>query len=98
MGFSHNIQVIGRVSQKVVRYRLDSMGKGSMDEKVVVYGIGPFVKGVIQTRDYCISSGNIIPCSSNLMMAACTSIGIKYKATSAGFMDDNQCNTCKGNI
>ena len=29
------------------------MGEGSVDEKVVVYGSGSFVTGVIQTRDYC---------------------------------------------
>ena len=46
MGFS-------RVSQKVGRYRSDSMGKGSADEKVVVYNSGSFVTGVVQTRDYC---------------------------------------------
>ena len=29
------------------------MGKESVDEKVVIYGSGLFVTGVVQTRDYC---------------------------------------------
>ena len=37
----------------VVRYRSDSMGKKSVDEKVVVYGRGSLVKEVVRTRDYC---------------------------------------------
>ena len=32
----------------------DSMGKWSIDEKVVVYGSVSFVMGVFQTRDNCI--------------------------------------------
>ena len=56
MGFSHSIQVVGHISHKVVGYRSDSMGKGSVDEKVVVYGSGMFVTGVVQTRDCCIGS------------------------------------------
>ena len=55
MGFSHSIWVVGCVSQKVVRYRSDSMGKGSVDGKVILYGSGSFIMGVVQTRDYCTS-------------------------------------------
>ena len=50
-GFIHDILVVGGVSQEVVRYRSDSIGKRSVDGKAVVYGRGSFVKGVIQTRD-----------------------------------------------
>ena len=53
MGFSHNTEVVGRISQKVVRYRSDSKGKGFIDENVVIYSSGSFVTGVVQTRDYC---------------------------------------------
>ena len=52
-GFNHDMWVVGRVRQEVVRYRSDSMGTGSVDENVVVYGKGSFVKGVVQTREYC---------------------------------------------
>ena len=45
--------MVGRVSQEVICYRLDSMGKESMDEKMFVYDSGSFVKGVVQTKDYC---------------------------------------------
>ena len=45
--------VVGCVSQKVIRYRSDSMGKRSVDEKVVIHGSGSFVMGVVQTREYC---------------------------------------------
>ena len=51
--FIHDMQVVGRVSQEVVRYRSDSIGKRSVDEKVVVYSRGSFVNGVVQTRAYC---------------------------------------------
>ena len=45
--------VAGYVSQEVIRYMSVSMGKRSADEKVAIYSRGPFVKGVVQTRDYC---------------------------------------------
>ena len=48
------LQVAGRINKDIIHYRLDNMGKRSVDEKVVVYGRGSFNKGVIRTRDYCI--------------------------------------------
>ena len=52
-GFSHDLVAVGRVSQVVVRYRSDSMGKRSVDGKVVVYARWSFVTGVARTREYC---------------------------------------------
>ena len=43
----------GHISQAVIRYRLDNMGKRSVNEKVVIYGSRSFIMGVIQTREYC---------------------------------------------
>jgi len=54
-GFSHDLGVVGRVSQVVVRYRSDSMGKRSVDEKVVVYARWSFATGVARTREHCIN-------------------------------------------
>ena len=33
------------------------MGKGSIDEKMVIYGSGLFSTRVVQTRDYCACAG-----------------------------------------
>ena len=40
------------------------MGKGSVDEKMVIYSSGSFDTGVVQTRDYC--TFNIICSGDNL--------------------------------
>ena len=37
------------------------MRMGSVDEKVVVYGSGSFVMGVVQTRDYCTALLGLLP-------------------------------------
>ena len=41
------------VGLEVVRYRSVSTGKGSVDEKLIVYGRGSFIKGAGRTRQCC---------------------------------------------
>ena len=49
------------------------MWKGSVDEKVVVYGSGSFVMGVVQTRDYCTNNALLSAINAGMykMLKAC---------------------------
>ena len=47
MGCSHDMGVTGRVSQVVVQYRSDSIGKRSVGEILIVYRRSLFVTGVV---------------------------------------------------